>query len=221
LNGSNNVIVVNVNAGVSERYGYGMEAMGKDATYNNILLQAVKSPYAAGGIAYACGPVASVSNNTVQGGFVSNDSSYIENENASLPCGTSRTPAFFTGNVTGPKVSAIPSVAPAFDPPSGPRSFPLKVRLTDPGYTSGPQPLGNTGVWYTTDGSTPVPGSGTAQFLSGGGTFVLPLPATVKAVGMWGAANQPASYPPGFGFVPSEVKSTHYTNVAAGQQRPR
>ena len=221
LNGSNNVIVFNVNAGVSGRYGYGMEAMGRGATYNNILLQAVKSPYAAGGIAYACGPVASVSNNTVQGGFVSNDSSYIENENASFPCGTSRTPASFTGNVTGPKVSSIPSVAPAFDLPSGPYSFPLKVRLTDPGYTSGPQPLGNTGVWYTTDGSTPVPGAGTAQYVSSGGTFVLPAAATVKAVGMWGAANQPARYPPGFGFVPSEVKTAHYSSGPASQQRPR
>ncbi len=221
LNGSNNVIIFNVNAGSSGRYGYGVEAMGRGATYNNILLQAVKSPYAAGGLAYGCGPVASMSNNTVQGGFVSNDSSYIENENASFPCGTSRTPASFTGNVTGPAVSSIPSVAPAIYPPSGPASFPLTVRLTDPGYTSGPQPLRNTGIWYTTDGSTPVPGSGTARYLSTGGTFVLPYPGTVKAVGMWGAANQPTSYPPRYGFVPSEVKTAHYTSGAAAQQKPR
>jgi hypothetical protein len=221
LNGSNNVVIFNVNAGAQGRYGYGMEAMGKGATYNNILLQAVKSPYAAGGLAYGCGPLASMSNNTVQGGFVSNDSSYIENENASFPCGTSRTPASFTGNVTGPTVSSIPSIAPAIYPPSGPASFPLTVRLTDPGYTSGPRPLGNTGIWYTTDGSTPVPGSGTAQYLSSGGTFVLPAAGTVKAIGMWGAANQPTSYPPGYGFVPSEVKSAHYTAGAASQQRPR
>jgi hypothetical protein len=37
---------------------------------------------------------------------------------------------------------------------------------------------------------------------------------TVKAVGMWGAANQPTSYAPGYGYVPSAVVSA----VAIGNQ---
>jgi hypothetical protein len=221
LNGSNNVVIFNVNAGKQGRYGYGMEAMGRGATYNNILLQAAKSPDAAPGLSYGCGPVASMSNNTVQGGFISKESTFIANENASYPCGTSRTPASFTGNVIGPAVSTIRSAAPAIHPASGPVSFPLTVTLTDPGHTSGPQPLRNTGIWYTTDGSTPVPGSGTAKYISTGGKITLQSSATVKAVGMWGAANQPTSYPPGFGFVPSAVVSAHYTNRGESQQKPR
>ncbi len=221
LNASNNVIIFNVNAGVSGRYGYGVEAMGKGATYNNILLQAVKSPYAAAGLAYSCGPLASMSNNTVQGGFVSNDSTFVMNENASFPCGTSRTPASFTGNVTGPVVSAIQSAPPVISPLSGSVLFPLSVTLTDEGFTSGPRPLRNTGIWYTTDGSTPVPGSGTAKYVGSGGKITLQASATVKAVGMWGAANQPTSYPPGFGFVPSAVVSAHYTDKSDGQRSHR
>jgi hypothetical protein len=122
-------------------------------------------------------------------------------------------------NVRGATPVAITSVAPTISPASGSQTFPLTVTLTDPGYTSGAQPLGNTGIWYTTDGSPPVPGSGTAQYLASGGTFVLPAPGTVKAVGMWGTPNQPTSYPAGYGFVPSAVKSAHYTSGVASRQR--
>ncbi len=129
-----------------------------------------------------------------------------------------------TGNVEGSTPSAIVSVAPTISPSGGSQTYPLTVTLTNPGYTGSttPYPLGNTGIWYTTDGSTPVPGSGTAQYLASGGTFVLPAPATVKAVGMWGTPPQPTSYPAGYGFVPSAVKSAHYTSgVASQQRRPR
>jgi hypothetical protein len=68
----------------------------------------------------------------------------------------------------------------------------------------------NTGIWYTTDGSTPVPGSGTAKYIASGGSIVVSATTTVKAVGMWGAANQPTAYPPGYGYVPSTVQSTTY-----------
>jgi hypothetical protein len=200
LNGSNNVVIFNTNAGSSGRYGYGMEAMGRGAIYNNILMQSADSPANAAGIAYGCGPVESVSNNTVQGDF----SNYIENEGLA-GCGTDTTPASLTANVTSSTVSAVTSVAPAISPPAGSATFPLSVTLTDTGYTSGAQPLGNTGIWYTTDGTTPVPGSGSAQYLGSGGKFVLSSPATVKAVGMWGALNQPKSYASGFGFVPSPI----------------
>lgn len=202
---SNNVVLFNVGAGAQGRYGYGMEAMGKNANYNNELLQAAASSGNAPGMAWGCGNVTSMSNNTVQGNF----GGYIVKE-GDFPCGTVTTP-ILNGNVTGPTVTPVTSVAPTISPSPGAQSFPLTVTLTDPGFTSGPQPLGNTGIWYTTDGSTPVPGSGTAKRLDSGGTFTLPSAATVKAVGMWGAVNQPASYPSGFGFTASSVVSSTFT----------
>jgi hypothetical protein len=125
------------------------------------------------------------------------------------------TPPTMSGNVTGAAPTAVTSVAPTISPASGAQTFPLTVTVTDPGYSSGPQPLANTGIWYTTDGSTPVPGSGTAQRLDSGGTVTLKAAATVKAVGMWGAANQPSSYPAGFGFVPSNVVTATYSASGA------
>jgi hypothetical protein len=135
--------------------------------------------------------------------------------------GDSNTPNYIIGNVTGSTPTSYPSVAPTISPASGSVSFPLTVTLKDPGYTSSTStiPNGNTGIWYTTDGSTPIPGSGTAQYLASGGSFVLSAPATVKAVGMWGVPPQPTSYPVGYGFVPSAVKSAPYTSWAANQQR--
>jgi hypothetical protein len=79
------------------------------------------------------------------------------------------------------------------------------VTLTDNG--------SNTGIWYTTDGSTPVPGQGTAQLYKT--PFVVSATTTIKAVGMWGTANQPKSYPAGYGYVPSAVVSATYTASSA------
>jgi Bacterial Ig-like domain (group 2)/Beta xylosidase C-terminal Concanavalin A-like domain len=153
-----------------------------------------------------------ISYNTLQGPMMATGaacyslgpSTFITNE-----CNNCTPGPIEIGNVTGATPSAITSVAPTISPASGAQSFPLTVTLTDTGYTneSSPYPLGNTGIWYTTDGSTPVPGSGSAKRLDSGGTFVLTGPATVHAVGMWGAPNQPTSYPSGYGFVPSPVIS--------------
>jgi Big-like domain-containing protein len=115
------------------------------------------------------------------------------------------------GNVEGRVVGAVTSVAPTISPSGGGQTFPLTVTLTDKGTTSGAGPQGNTGIWYTTDGSNPVPGTGTAKYLASGGTFTLSSSATVKAVGMWGALNQPRSYPSGYGYVPSAVVTASYT----------
>jgi hypothetical protein len=39
---------------------------------------------------------------------------------------------------------------------------------------------------------------------------------------MWGTPNQPTSYPAGYGFVPSAVKSAQYTSGVVSQpRRPR
>jgi hypothetical protein len=117
-----------------------------------------------------------------------------------------------SGNVMTGNVSAITSAAPAISPSGGSQTFPLTVTLNDNGNTSGAGPQGNTGIWYTTDGSNPVPGSGTAKYLASGGTFTLSAAATIKAVGMWGALNQPTSYPSGYGFVPSAVVTASFAS---------
>jgi hypothetical protein len=229
LNGSSNVIIFNTvpgraNEKGSLRYGYGMEAMGNRAIYSNELVETANySPCTDGcgapapGITFGRGPVANMNYNTVCGkAFAQPGSGYIVSEGL----GELNDTPTLVGNVTRPTCQVVSSVAPSISPASGPASFPLTITLTDPGYTSGPQPLHNTGIWYTTDGSTPVPGSGTARYLPSGGTFVLPAAATVKAVGMWGAANQPTSYPAGYGFVASAVKSASYTG-GVGNQPPR
>jgi hypothetical protein len=164
-------------------------------------------------------------NNTIQGPIMASGSAnksclggyafFISNE-CGNKCGAAPVQS---GNITGATPAAFTSVAPTISPSPGAQSFPLAVTLTDAGYTSGNQPLGNTGIWYTTDGSNPVPGSGTAQYIASGSAFVLPAPATVKAVGMWGRPPQPTSYPAGYGFVPSAVKSAQYTSGVASQQR--
>lgn len=119
-----------------------------------------------------------------------------------------------SGNVTGQTLSARVSVTPTFSPTSG--TAPLTITLTDPGYTSGAGPQGNTGIWYTIDGSNPVPGSGTAKFIASGQTFTLASAATVKAVGMWGDLNQPRSYPTNYGFTPSSIVSATFSGSPAG-----
>jgi hypothetical protein len=127
--------------------------------------------------------------------------------------------ATITPNTTGSTPASIVSVAPTISPASGAVSFPLTVTLTDPGYTSPTgnyYPNGNTGIWYTIDGSTPAPGSGTAQYAATGSTITLSSAGTVKTVGMWGTPPQPTSYPSGYGFVPSSVVSATYTASGGG-----
>ena len=150
----------------------------------------------------------SIVNNTIQ---LLNSTSHIDNEEHQ-----NNTPSQ-SGNVTGRSVSAITSVAPSISPSGGSPTFPLTVTLTDSGNTSGAVPQGNTGIWYTTDGSDPVPGSGTAKYLASGGTFTLSAAATVKAVGMWGALNQPMSYPSGYGYLPSSVVTASFATGAVAK----
>jgi hypothetical protein len=208
LNASNNVIVFNVTPHYEKPYGYGFasEDMGLHAIYNHNWIGSGDFYLGAPGMVWGYGPVGDMSYNTVCGNGFSVGGGFIKNE-FDYAVGPTQ-----IGNVFAKSCSPVRSVAPTISPSSGPQKFPLTATLTDPGYTSGPQPLANTGIWYTTDGSTPVPGAGTAQYLASGGHFVLKAPATVKAVGMWGAQNQPTSYANGFGFVPSAVKSANYTS---------
>jgi len=212
-NVSNNVIVLNTTP--QGRYGYGSEDWGGAATYLNNWIGTGNFKSGAPGMAWGYGSPAKMSYNTVCGGGFASAGHIVSEGYDKVP------PPIQTGNVTASTCSPVTSAAPDISPPSGAQTFPLTVTLTVPRQNTGPYPQGNSGIWYTKDGSTPTPGSGTAQYLASGGKFVLEAPATIKAVGMWGAPNQPTSYPAGYGFIPSAVKSTHYTSGVASQQRPR
>jgi hypothetical protein len=205
ISSTSNVLIANVSAaGVTDingQPGYwpgdGIEFWGNGTTSNNLVQGLWGS-----GIEWGFSPGGwSINNNIIQ---LLNSTKQIANEE-----GQSNTPSQ-SGNIMSQTASAVTSVAPTISPSGGAQTFPLTVTLTDPGNTSGAGPQGNTGIWYTTDGSTPVPGKGTAKYLASGGTFSLPAAATVKAVGMWGALNQPMSYPSGYGYVPSSVVTASY-----------
>ena len=210
LNTSNNLIIFNT-VGAS-RYGYGIEAFGTGPPkFTNNLIQ---SPHPAGS-AMTYGRNASnlapnFNYNTLCGQGFDIGGGYITQEFAGETAPTT------IGVVQSSTCSAVSSATPSISPSGGSQSFPLTVTLTDGGLGSTtPLPNDNTGIWYTTDGSTPTPGSGTAKRLDSGGTFTLTSAATVKAVGMWGSANQPASYASGFGFVPSGVVTATYSGGGA------
>jgi hypothetical protein len=141
-----------------------------------------------------------------------NEANFISNEEAQ-----SNAPSM-SGNVTSAGCSAITSVAPTISPASGSLSGSQTITLTDPGLTSGTGPQGNTSIYYTTDGSAPVPGSGTTTLYTG--PFSLTAPATVKAVGLYGSGGTnpqtwPTVYPAGMGYVPSAVVSAAYVAAVA------
>jgi hypothetical protein len=134
---------------------------------------------------YICGP-----DFVAKGGYISNQQK--------------QPPPTQLGNVVGPKCSATASKAPVISPAGGSFTTSQVVTLSDSGL--------NTGIWYTTDGSTPVPGSGTAQYYTG--PFKITNNTTVKAVGMWGAPNQPLHYPSGYGYVPSSAVSASFISTS-------
>jgi hypothetical protein len=107
----------------------------------------------------------------------------------------------YSNNVTGTYPSAAPTISPASGVYSG------TVTITNTGTNRDT----NTTDWCTTDGSTPAPGSGTSKPYYNGGTLTVSGSTTVKCVGMWGALNQPYSYPTNYGYVPSSVVSASYT----------
>ena len=204
-NDTNNVLIANVKTGndINGQAGYysgdGVEFWGSGTSSNNLLQgwwdSGIEWGFSGGGW--------SINNNTIQ---LINSTLQIGNEE-----NQSNTPSE-SGNVMSQTVAALTSVAPTISPSGGSQTFPLTVTLTDKGNTSGAGPQGNTGIWYTTDGSNPVPGTGTAKYLASGGTFTLTAAATVKAVGMWGALNQPTSYPSGYGYVPSSAVTASYAS---------
>ncbi len=163
----------------------------------------------------------------------SSDGQFVENNNtfcmaaggSTAPPGNggyfqdeNENPQAYTPTATGNTFSNSPtcaqtSVAPTISPASGSFTGSQTVTFT----TSGSNRDTNTGIWYTTDGSTPVPGSGTAQYVPSGGTATVTT-NTVKAVGMWGAQNQPTAYPAGYGYVASAVVTANYTSGSVVKQ---
>jgi Chitobiase/beta-hexosaminidase C-terminal domain/Bacterial Ig-like domain (group 2) len=203
-----NVFVSNVPAatlnGVAGEYVPGNEFWGTgEATYNLI-----QGSSAACGVQFGFGNVNwSLSNNQYQGSgqVVCNEEKQTTNSNPAE-----------TGNTSSSTIAAVTSVAPTISPGGGTFSGSHTITFTNPGQNRDV----NTGIWYTTDGSTPVPGAGTAQYASSGGTIPITSTTTVKAVGMWGAANQPTSYPAGYGYIPSSVISAVYTTSGGSPVPP-
>jgi hypothetical protein len=119
-----------------------------------------------------------------------------------------------TGNTFSRKPSSKKSPTPTISPEAKSFSGSMEVMLVDKGNENDPGPRGNIGIWYTTDGSNPGPKFGTSKFYTG--PFPISSTTTVKAVGMWGAITQPASYPAGYGFVPSATVTAVYTQSGGG-----
>jgi hypothetical protein len=139
---------------------------------------------------------------------------YWNNEGGNHPAHAPKSCAGNTYSNAG--TGTYPSATPTISPASGIFAGTQTVTLTNTGTNRD----ANTTIWYTTDGSSPVPGAGTAQYASSGGIITLTSSATIKAVGMWGAPNQPTSYPTGLGYVPSGMVSAIYTASGAMPVRP-
>jgi Chitobiase/beta-hexosaminidase C-terminal domain len=179
-------------ANANNYIGMADEAWGTGAQYTTSIVQGnwqngYEWAYITGG---------SISNNVVCGSQMAAAGTLIHHE-TNPPTSA---PPTQTGNTTGASCSTVTSTAPRMTP-SMTFTGSQTVTLADGG--------GNTGIWYTTDGSTPVPGQGTAQLYRT--PLAVSATTTVKAVGMWGTANQPKSYPAGYGYVPSAVVSATYT----------
>jgi hypothetical protein len=138
-----------------------------------------------------------ISNNYVCGPNMASDSSHIANEENTTNAPTQ------TGNILSNTCTATASTMPSIFPAGGTFSGSQVITLSD----AGP----NTGIWYTTDGTAPIPGSGTTHLYNG--PFTIANSAKIAAVGMWGAPNQPTGYPAGYGYTPSAAVTASFAAV--------
>lgn len=193
---NDNVLIATLPIG-TECPPYGVEFWGDGAQGNNDLVQGTVCNGFTWG--YGAAPWEIVNSYICGNMGTSSGSGYITNEE-----GQSNPPAQ-SGNTTSTTCAATVSHVPSIEPVSGSCSGPVTVTISDSGT--------NTSIWYTTDGSQPVPGQGTATLYTG--PFSAACPSTVNAVGMWGTANQPTSYPAGYGYVPSSVQSRTYSGSSS------
>jgi len=136
-----------------------------------------------------------INNNTICGPNYTSLGGYISNQQ-----GMSNPPSQ-SANVMGPTCSSRPSTTPTIVPQGSSFSGQQLITLTSTG--------ANTSIWYTLDGSTPIPGKSTLYIAP----ITLTQTTTIKAVGMWGNDIQPVSYPAGYGYVPSAVVSATFTEA--------
>lgn len=178
-----NVILAEAPASSGNYVGMADEAWGTGALYTGNVVQGNWQ----NGFEWAYITGGSISNNIVCGAQMAKAGTLIHQETTPP---TSAAPTQ-TGNTTGATCASVPSVTPT---------------LTLSGATFNLSASGNTSIWYTTDGTTPAPGT-SALYTS---PITVTVPTTVKAVGMWGTPNQPTSYAAGFGYVPSPIVSASY-----------
>ena len=166
LNCNNNTMVDNVLSPSFTGYAFEWWSTG---TCNNNLMQGhwnenngSPSSSTAGGIGWGDTNTSvrtwAASNNIAQFLYTSGQAVVREVEHTNIP-------PTQVNNVTTYSFTTRPSIAPGISPSAGSYSSPLTVTLTDPGYTSGGGPLGNTSIYYTTDGSTPNPSGASAGAL--------------------------------------------------------
>jgi hypothetical protein len=191
-----NVLVATLPIG-SECPPFGVEFWGNGPQGSNSLIQGTFcNGYSWG---YGGGDW-SITNNYLCGPTLAADGgNYITNEEHT------NNPPKMSNNKTAATCEATASTSPSISPAGGSFSGSQLATLSDPGE--------NTSIWYTTDGSTPVPGQGTAQIYTA--PFKITSTTTVKAVGMWGSYNQPTSYPAGYGYVPSSVVTASFVSGSA------
>src|SRR6201996_85406 len=208
-----NVLINNVQASSSGGYTPGaIEIWGSNGTTDNYNL--VQGYWANGLMTSSTGQFTE-NNNTFcmavggsttapgTGGYFNDEN---ENPQSFKPIATGNT---FSSSPTCAQTSVTPTISPASGSFTGSQTVTFSV--------AGSNRDTNTGIWYTTDGSTPVPGSGTALYVPNGGTATVTT-NTVKAVGMWGAQNQPTSYASGYGYVPSAVVTANYNSGSVIKQ---
>jgi hypothetical protein len=185
VNINNNVLFNNValSSGESYNVGYGIELWGYGSEATDNLLQAAHFANAISMGGFSANPSAGMIavGNVIQGNVTAPNCEMGGTAPSCTYAGTSTVSPNTGSSTISAQSSGIPTIT-----QSG-----TTFSITD----SAP----NTSIWYTTDGSTPVPG--VSQLYTG--PFFTSTTITVTAVGMWGTGANPPSYAAGYGYIPS------------------